>query len=216
MDKESCRDVTVSRYRMRKEKGLCPRCGKPNDSGFSICEKCREEDRITYHWYESHGFCPNCHHESAPNHKLCAVCLVKESERNTKRRSQMTEDQKIRRTESIEQTRRKHIEQGVCAKCWKHPSWDGRQLCYECTLKQRRRNNAHKRKYDYKDPNGCFRCGKTCVKGKRLCPEHYKISCDNIKKARESSGFIEGQARNKAKIEVMWSEMIWKSQQNAS
>lgn len=94
MDKESCSDETVSRYRIRKEKGLCPRCGKPNNSGFVACEKCREEEVLTKRWYESHGFCPICHNESAPKHKLCEVCLVKASERNAKRRSKMTVEQK--------------------------------------------------------------------------------------------------------------------------
>lgn len=140
MDKESCSDVTVSRYRIRKEKGLCPRCGKPNNSGFVACEKCREEEILTKRWYESHGFCPICHNESAPKHKLCEVCLVKTSERNAKRRSKMTVEQKKRQAESAERTRRKHIEQGLCGKCGKRPSWGGRQLCYECTLKQRRQN----------------------------------------------------------------------------
>lgn len=214
MDKESYSDVTVSRYRIRKEKGLCPRCGKPNNSGFVACKKCREEEVLTKRWYESHGFCPICHNESAPKHKFCEVCLVKASERNAKRRSKMTVEQKKRQAESAERTRRKHIEQGLCGKCGKRPSWGGRQLCYECTLKQRRQNS--KKKYDYKDPNGCFRCGKPCVKGKRLCPEHYKISCDSIKKARESTAFAEAQKKNKAKIDAMWSEMIWREQKNAS
>lgn len=123
-------------------------------------------------------------------------------------------ERKKRQAEAAERTRRKHIEQGLCGKCGKRPSWDGRQLCYECTLKQRRQNS--KKKYDYKDPNGCFRCGKPCVKGKRLCPEHYKISCDSIKKARESTAFAEAQKKNKVKIDAMWSEMIWREQKNAS
>ena len=216
MNKESFGDASVSRYHKRKNSGLCPICGKPTNGDFITCEKCRKEEKITYHWYESHGFCPKCHHESAPNHKLCAVCLAKEEERNQRRNAQMTDEQKKRRAESSERTRRKHIEQGVCAKCGKRIAWNGRQTCLECTLKQRRRNNEHKAKYDYKDPNGCFRCGKACVKGKRLCHEHYKISCENIKKARESAKFLEGQNRNRAKVEVMWSEMKWKSQKNAS
>jgi hypothetical protein len=67
-----------------------------------------------------------------------------------------------------------------------------------------------------KEKGLCPRCGKPCVKGKRLCPEHYKISCDSIKKARESTAFAEAQKKNKAKIDAMWSEMIWREQKNAS
>ena len=107
MNEKTGSSAMESRYRIRKEKGLCPRCGKPNNSGFVACEKCREEEVLTKRWYESHGFCPICHNESAPKHKLCEVCLVKASERNAKRRSKMTVEQKKKAGRSRRENKKK-------------------------------------------------------------------------------------------------------------
>lgn len=209
MDRESENERRRKLRAERKSKDLCPRCGKPAVNGYSLCESCRAEDKMTYQWYESYGFCPKCHADAAPGRKLCAVCLERESERNAKRRISMTDEQRKARNESIEKIKKKRVESGICRDCGKRPAWSGRQRCYECTLKHRKRCKGRKAKYEYKDLNGCFRCGQPCVPGKRLCPKHYQIDVEKIKKARESDNFKLAQKRNKQKVNAMWGEMIW-------
>lgn len=203
-------------YHKRKSQGLCPKCGRPSMNGYSLCESCREYNKATYHWYESHGLCPKCHGgDTMPGKKMCEVCLEQESERNARRYANMTSEQRKLIRESSKRTKQKNIENGLCRDCGK-PAWNGRKLCCDCTLKRRKYMEGKHKKYDYKDPDGCFRCGAPCVRGKRLCLEHYQINLENLRKARASKGFEESQKKRKQEISVMWSEMAWNSKQKAS
>lgn len=200
------------KYYQMKENGLCPTCGKPVDDGHTICEECRAERRKDYNWYVEHGICPRCHEDAAPGKVLCAVCALKHSEMKKAKYDSLTEEelaaQHKKHNERIAESRRKKKERGICHDCNK-PVFDGRSLCLDCLLKKKKRDEGRHRKYDYKDPNGCYRCGAPCVPGKKLCPKHYKINLGNMKKAIESEGYKLSQEKHRENIHAMWEEIKW-------
>lgn len=200
------------KYHQRKENGLCPKCGKQTDGIHIMCEECRREQRERYHWYSEHGICPKCQGDVAPGKKLCAVCLARKAENDKRRYDNLTGDAYIayhkKANERSAETRRQKKEQGICRECSK-PVFDGHSLCLDCLLKKRKRDRERGRKYDYKDPNGCYRCGAPCVPGKKLCPEHYKINLANIKKVTESEAFKLSQEKQWKKVHAMWEEIKW-------
>lgn len=74
----------------RKEKGLCPKCGKPiNDGEYITCAQCRKKRnadrrakstrRPGEHFKEriESGVCMYCGGDLAPGYKLCEKCLEK-------------------------------------------------------------------------------------------------------------------------------------------
>lgn len=145
-----------------------------------------------YHWYKDHGICVCCGKQDAiPGRTMCDDCLELKRAENKKRR----ESPKVQ--DAMQAYRKRHwqerIEKGLCPKCGK-PLYEGRKLCYECVLKNRRRvkqyrdNNPRTLKESWKKAGLCLKCGKPRVKDKMFCEEHYQNALQNIKKARIASG----------------------------
>lgn len=95
-----------------------------------------------YHWYKDHGICVCCGKQDAiPGRTMCDDCLELKRAENKKRR----ESPKVQ--DAMQAYRKRHwqerIEQGLCPKCGK-PLYEGRKLCYECVLKNRRKAKQHR------------------------------------------------------------------------
>lgn len=83
-------------YHLRREKGLCTKCGKPVDDGECMCKRCREVENYGYRkrWTErrekdghisrsertKYGLCYTCGlpiEDDCPSRKLCKKCYSK-------------------------------------------------------------------------------------------------------------------------------------------
>lgn len=74
-------------HHRRIEKGLCPNCGKSNDSGMYYCDSCRdvknENQRELRRCYVKNRVCPQCRKNSLfGDEKMCPECLAYHAEKN--------------------------------------------------------------------------------------------------------------------------------------
>ncbi len=84
------------RYREYKEKGLCPKCGRPNDTKKTYCTKCEEEQYkskgLMFVYREMTGRCKTCGEtltkqdkkESGGYFKNCKKCREHMRNKNNK------------------------------------------------------------------------------------------------------------------------------------
>ncbi len=95
----------VNRYRDRRSRGLCVRCGEKSD-GFAHCPRCREIFRafqkryrrrkgqawlqtMRAHWRKQ-GRCSRCGRVPKPGRKKCSLCLAKDKEHLRRWRERQT------------------------------------------------------------------------------------------------------------------------------
>lgn len=108
----------------RKEKGLCPSCGKPPKGDYIYCERCRRKKnearraksyrRPGEHFREriERGVCMYCGGVIVPGYKLCKECL--EKRRNTNKKSNKQSSKRWRKEITAEWNgaKKKNLENG--------------------------------------------------------------------------------------------------------
>lgn len=84
------------RYRECKEKGLCPKCGRPNDTDRTYCSKCEKTNYVSkglmFEYREASGRCKTCGEklgredkkEKGGYFKHCHICRVHMRNKNTR------------------------------------------------------------------------------------------------------------------------------------
>lgn len=119
-------------YKKRAGLGVCILCGgKLDRCSAQYCTKCAEERKKTRNMYISHGVCPICKKNSIfGDEKSCPECRVKnlmytrKANVNRKHKSDMAK--KIYNERKAE---------GICVKCGKNRSENGRVKCKKCLEK---------------------------------------------------------------------------------
>lgn len=86
----------MTRYKERKEAGLCVFCGKPAREGKTTCAACKEKRSANYRYYKAmwlrHGLCPRCGHAIEDTlYKTCERCRrnARNHMRNTKKKGEV-------------------------------------------------------------------------------------------------------------------------------
>lgn len=153
-----------------------------------------------YEWLTQMGLCHKCRkNKVAPNKKFCFDCLEKIREINLNRYdSEKAKAYQERRREIYRQKK----ENGICIRCNKRATHG--MYCYECYIKQRRRNieRAEKAKIsrherglipEERKRNGlCLWCGKKAVNGINACEKHRDIFSQAAKKAAKNDEWMRG------------------------
>ena len=127
-------------YQMRRENGLCQRCGIPLDRNGSYCSKCLEKVRIhsreNKDFYRSHGLCTKCGKNTVLGDKrTCPECLAKWEIYNNHRTKEQQERYKNRFRTQQKNLYHERKAQGICTKCGKRKAMPGRAKCGICLAK---------------------------------------------------------------------------------
>lgn len=176
-------------YRNRKERGLCPNCGKELDRDGHYCEECLmkhnqmvNEDR---EFLKSIGICPVCRKiRLFGDEKKCLECKAKDAEYQFNRRNKNREkynNQCRQRSKKREEERR---QQGLCPRCGKKAEALRYKMCSKC----RHKNIEYKRKSRPLHPRTeriekgiCYFCDNPVKKGYKVCDKHYQMNVENGK-----------------------------------
>lgn len=155
--------------------------------------KKRTRNNERYEWYKAHGICPVCgQNDPMPGRIRCADCIYKDGERKYKFLAKETPEEKEKRLARQRKKSKKRYEerkaQGLCVMCGK-PAYKGGVLCYECTIKAKKRDAERWEKIGITKlpkPEGvCLICDKPVKEGFRYCEEHYQKKCITLAKNRE-------------------------------
>lgn len=138
--------------KMRRDMGVCVRCGKNDAISGAYCETCREKTRIYYSEIRrialDNGLCPRCgKNKLYGNEKSCPECKAKQAEYNQTYSATHKDIIKSYYARNRERNRKTYAERkakGLCPKCGKYRPSDGYSRCYEC--RERDRVNAIRRK----------------------------------------------------------------------
>lgn len=179
-------EVKNSAYyaRIRREKliddGLCPACGKTNDTDGYYCKKCTDErkeySKLYYAGYQQAGVCPKCRKNSIlGDEKTCPECRAIYAEAMTKyikkNREQWNEYQKKMHKKAVNERR----EKGLCVRCGRKREDQRFKNCERCrkTMREQSRDKREKLNItsrEYRRENGlCFFCGEPVVDGLKVC-----------------------------------------------
>ena len=173
------------RYRLRKEMGLCPVCGKRKSAtGGVLCEQCRnqrrEDARLRREQAVDLQICPRCRKNRLyPGERRCPECTEKARQFNEKYRDRKNELQRV-----AYQAKPKEWD-GKCRYCHKRPAEQGYKSCEYC--RARRRRNKQKDGIDRMERPSyglCHMCKEPVMDGKRLCRKHYERAIANLPKAK--------------------------------
>lgn len=87
-------------------------------------------------------------------------------------------------------------ENGICVRCGHKPVFDGRTCCYECLLKQRRRDLERREKRTGHIAGRCHWCNNERKPGYRVCEEHYRFLMEIAPKGGQAMKQIKKEKRN--------------------
>ena len=162
------------------ENRICKYCGKELDTDGKMCSKCREKrnkkSKEYRMYYLTNGICPYCRTEKLfGNEKSCPECRAKRENTVERYRAKNREKCNNQSNEYHKKYYRDRKEKGLCVRCGKHPSRDGKTLCNKCTIKrkeyeqeaQKKRGNIVPR-YERVDNGLCYFCGDPIPEG-RIC-----------------------------------------------
>ena len=133
-------EISARHYRIRKENGLCPRCGEKTEPGRHLCKSCREKvneyNRETRDFCRKNGICTVCHKEKVfGEERICPECLVK----NEMWRKPLSEEQKDRYEKSFRKQQNSLYQErkasGICTRCGKRKAMPGKAKCGICLEK---------------------------------------------------------------------------------
>lgn len=185
------------RYRRLKEHHICVKCGQnPVERNRVRCSECAEKakkrSKENYDWLKQHHICVLCRQNPAEKNRVCCYeCNMKLSEKSRKYRESRTDEQKEAVNEYIRNWRRKRKENGICVACGRSTNNNGKTLCNECIIKNKRiQDEARRRRGEIswqERGNGtyCFFCCKPVeVKGEKLCESCRKKAAERMNKAR--------------------------------
>ena len=173
------------RYRLRKEMGLCPLCGKREPvPGGALCEQCRsrqkEEARLRREQAVDLQICPRCRKNRLyTGERRCPECVEKTRQRSIKYRERKNELQRAAYKAKSEEW------DGKCIYCHKRPPEQGYKSCSYC--RTRRRRYWKKDGIDRSERSSyglCYMCTKPVMDGKKLCQKHYEQAIANLAKVK--------------------------------
>ena len=187
------KEISARHYRMRKDNGLCPRCGNPLDRKGYYCSACLEKKRKycreNKEFYRENGICTECGKVLVPkSERICPECRAK----ITASRKPMSDEQRQRNNKKFSEYEknlyRERKEQGICTRCGKRKAIHGKAKCGICLEKDA---EMHRKKYfdrpnikEYRKQNHlCYFCGKPIAVGRTICEDCEKRCSENGKKA---------------------------------
>lgn len=164
-----------------------------------------------YDYLKIRGICVKCGKNKADTgYTTCLVCRmdIREKGETHKTESLYRHRQWLKRRRDIQYAF------GVCVTCGKRDAEGGKSICKFCKAKAKSRAAKSRLKKgifprdSYTKDGECYFCKNDAMSSKKVCPKHYKILFENMKKARESKtekGLFE--LRN----EAFWREKKCKS-----
>lgn len=151
----------------------------------------------TQQFYIEHGICYACGQERAePGKRKCWRCLANDNDSAKVYYANLPPEKKEklieRNKQAINRRRAERKKAGLCFECGKENPDKSFLMCPACRERSRKYQAKSKRKNAglsmqmRADGHRCFQCTKEIplVRGKKLCPECYKKTCENLKKAR--------------------------------
>lgn len=177
-------------YQKRRSLGLCVDCGNPAENGACRCLKCstnkNNEKALNYRLYQSYGVCPICKVNSIiGDEKTCPECRATSVEYSNDwhRKNRDQYNQTHRTWAKMEYANRKEL--GICTRCGKRKSINGRVMCGICADKARKQKEKKRSSAMTKSErieNGiCYFCDNPVKKGYKVCEEHYQKNLENLK-----------------------------------
>lgn len=138
--------------KMRRDMGVCVRCGRNDALPGTYCEECRKQTRAYYHEVKrialDNGLCPRCgKNKLFGDEKTCIECRAKQAEYNQTYAEKHKDIIKSYYSRNADRNRKIYAErkaQGLCPKCGRTKSNDGYSKCLIC--RERDRVNAIKRR----------------------------------------------------------------------
>ena len=149
MSKESRKIKDREKHKLirdeRKEKGLCPRCGKERDNPTKMyCKSCREYGKDRRAMFLMLGICPVCGKEKLMgDERMCFDCTKRARDRNIVVSKELSEQSKQKKREYYNNLISTRKENGLCYRCGKRKPADGFKSCRMCRIKMA--NQARKR-----------------------------------------------------------------------
>lgn len=179
----------ADRYRERKEKGLCVRCGSEKDTPGVLCLKCKEtgneSKRKEYEFYISIGVCPRCHKEKLyGDERACLDCATDRYKRGLKRDREHANEIA---NKNHKRRYREASEKGICTRCNKRKAAEGQKRCKMCIervneYRRAKRGIPRRLRPDF---GLCYLCGDTAKEGQKVCATcHEKITEGNRRQDR--------------------------------
>ena len=149
----------------------------------------------TRQFYMEHGICYSCGQERAePGKKRCWRCLANNNDASKLYYGNLSPEKKEklieRRGQAAKEQYAERKKAGLCPVCGKENPNKNFVMCPVCREHSRKRKAKLRRKGTRltmqmrADGHRCFLCTKEIplVPGKKLCPECYKKTCENLKK----------------------------------
>lgn len=125
------------RYQMRKENGLCPRCGKNRNNNGKYCTDCQTYYRERRKELLAMKICPQCGREKLyGNEKACLDCTLRRIKKDEKKRKEHREEIRQFNKEYYHRKHEERIANGLCTRCGKKKGDDGRKMCPMCRYKK--------------------------------------------------------------------------------
>lgn len=163
------KERSARNYKLKKENGLCPKCGKPLDREGHYCSEClkktnlyRKENR---NFYRENHLCTECGKVKVfGEDRVCPECRAKREFW----RKPLTGEQKERYGLHIKSQQRmiyhERSENGICTRCGKRKDVTGKKKCAICLEKDA---EQHRKKHmdipnikQYRKENHlCYFCG---------------------------------------------------------
>lgn len=171
-----------SNYHLKREQGICPRCGKINTTPEkSMCPSCRDKfnqgrrEKILY--LKKIGMCVRCGKNKAePNKTLCLECIGAESDKYLNTPKCITTKIKDRQKKRDLIATRRAL--GLCYRCGKRKV-DSGGMCGSCKAylkRYRDKNRADIERSEWTSYGICYLCGKAPImKGKKVCASCYEV-----------------------------------------
>lgn len=136
--------MSVKTYQRYRSLGLCGLCGSSDVSeGKALCDNCLEKSRTKKAegrlFSKQLGICTCCGTRKARLGRiLCEDCSDKAKEYKTKNHDRILESER----ESYLKRRDKRMSEGICVKCGKRKSVEGKQYCGVCASKHSERSRG--------------------------------------------------------------------------
>lgn len=185
--------ITYKKYRSM---GLCGFCGAEIAEGKALCDRCLEKTRKkkkqNRDFVRSIGICTCCGTRKARAGKiLCEECSEKAKAYKQANHDKIMEQER----ENYNARKERRNKQGICVKCGKRPSVQGKQYCAVCASKHSERSRERRIKLGLMASdlprsewvaNGlCYICGtKLTDTTHKLCETCRARSANNLRGAK--------------------------------
>ena len=150
------------------------------------------KSKSDYQFYKTHGICVACHQENAlPERVHCLACLLdkraKDREYKRQQKSQVSEEEKLRRNEQSRIRYQKRREAGICKNCHR-PVYKNYSRCYEHHFANNLDGRlTYQESHIQREADQCRWCRKPVAYGRTFCQECLEL---NQKRAEYARTFI--------------------------